>query len=330
MRLTIIMALILLCLTASLDAQPSKLYVPDNNAATGSSNGWPFTTNGNAGPNWRYQWIINAKQLASPAITITDIDFTATAPAVFQADQLQMRMANTTYSVLTLTTCFDNVLGPNPTTVFNGPVTFPLQANTWCPFGLKNSFLYDGQSNLVIEIRYRSSLTTMRIYTRQGPFVRSWTNGWNSNPDPYNATCPEGAQPGGPKVCLSYHKVLITASGAPNPGGTVDLDLLAVPDASKPYQVASSLGTGPLALGARSLGLSLDDLLVITVRGLLPSVFLNYAGKLDPTGKARASLKIPNDTRLKGIRVHSAFVTLDPAAPLGISLISGTASFTIL
>jgi len=46
-------------------------------------------------------------------------------------------------------------------------------------------------------------------------------------------------------------------------------------------------------------------------------------------GQAQASLAIPNDQDLVGIRIHSAFVTLAAPPPFGLHSISNTASFTI-
>ena len=100
-------------------------------------------------------------------------------------------------------------------------------------------------------------------------------------------------------------------------------------DAGKPYQLASSLGTGPIPLGLRQIGLTPDNLMVITTGGLLPGVFVNFAGLLDAQGNARAQIQIPNLPALKGVRMYNAFVTLDPAAPFGISQISSTVTLSI-
>lgn len=324
-----ILVAVILVLAASGAAQ-SKLYVPDNNPASGSINYFPFSTTGQWGPNWRYQYLIPSSYLLPKVFNITEVSFAPSTTTTFTAQKFQMRLANTTYATLTKATCFDPVLGSGPTTVYNGPITYSLTKDTWSPVGLQNPFLYDGKSNLVIEIRYVTPSTTLSGPTHQGPFQRSWTNSWNNNPDPFNSKCPEFAGGGGPKVCFTYNEILITLSGSATPGGTVDLDLLSASDPGRFYQVASSLGTGPIPIGSRMLHLSPDDLMVITVNGYLPSIFANYAGKLDSGGKARAQIKIPNATVLKGIRIHSAFVTFDPSAPFGVSQISGTVTFTIL
>ncbi len=329
MKRNLILVAVILVLAAPLVAQ-SKLYVPDNSPTSGGANMWPFTTTGKAGPNWRYQYLIPSTYLLPKVFNITDVAFVPTTTTTFSAHQFQMRMANTTYSALSTTIGYDQILGPSPATVYNGPITYQLTSNTWCPVGLQGSFVYDGKSNLVIEIRYLTKSTVMSIGSRQGPFQRSWTNAWLSNPDPYNSKVPEYAMSGGPKACFTYNEILITLGGSPSPGGTVDLDLLSVADAGRFYQAASSLGTGPIPIGSRNLYLSPDDLLVVTVNGYLPSIFVNYTGKLDAAGKAKAQIKIPNDPVLKGVRIHSAFITLEASAPHGVSQISNTATFTIL
>ena len=127
-------------------------------------------------------------------------------------------------------------------------------------------------------------------------------------------------------------KISATVLGGPpvaNPGGVVQLDLTASDSVGLAYQVGSSLGMGPIPVGARQIDLSPDDLLFVSVRGLWPWIFVSYRGIIDSTGQARASVHVPNVPALVGLRIHSAFVTLDVIAPSGIRSISNTCSFTI-
>ena len=121
----------------------------------------------------------------------------------------------------------------------------------------------------------------------------------------------------------------IIASGSGQVGTALTFALSVPGDAGFPYQVASSFGTGPISLGARQLGLTLDNLMVLSTSGLLPTVFSGYAGALDAKGDGTAKLNIPAVAALIGYRIHTAFVTLSKAAPLGISTISATHTFTI-
>ena len=131
------------------------------------------------------------------------------------------------------------------------------------------------------------------------------------------------------KIRITYSDVSIIGSGPPSIGGTVTLNLTSTNDGGLPYQVGSSLGTGPILIDTRKLGLSLDDLLAVSVQGLLPQVFAGYAGSLDKSGKGQAKIHIPNIPAFIGIRLHSAFLTIKSGAPSNIASISPTFSFTI-
>jgi hypothetical protein len=127
------------------------------------------------------------------------------------------------------------------------------------------------------------------------------------------------------KVALT----LLGGSGTTRPGGTVSLLLTASDDVSLPYQLGSSLGTGPIPIDKRQLGLSPDDLLVVTANDYWPAIFSGYRGVIGANGQARAAIHIPNITALVGVTLHSAFVTISPPAPSGIKSISNTFSFRI-
>ena len=121
----------------------------------------------------------------------------------------------------------------------------------------------------------------------------------------------------------------LAVGGASRIGSTALLLLHASDSPGLPYQVGSSLGTGPIPLGIRQIDLSPDNLLVVSAGNLWPWIFSNYRGVLDSQGQAQAAIHIPNLPALIGLRIHSAFVTLDPTAPWGIRSISDTESFTI-
>jgi hypothetical protein len=127
------------------------------------------------------------------------------------------------------------------------------------------------------------------------------------------------------KIALTFARV----SGSTRPGGAVSLALTATDAAGLAYQVGSSFGTGPIPIDKRKVDLSPDGLLAGSVGGWWPSVFAGYRGVIDSKGQALAAIHIPNVPALVGMHLHSAFVTLDPAAPSGIRSISNTESFVI-
>ncbi|MBN2489826.1 MAG: SBBP repeat-containing protein [Planctomycetes bacterium] len=122
---------------------------------------------------------------------------------------------------------------------------------------------------------------------------------------------------------------LLQKSGAAQPGGTVRLALTATDDSGLPYVIGSSLGTGPMPIDARRIDLSPDDLLVATAGNSWPAIFTGYRGVIGPGGQASAAIHIASIPGLVGLRIHSAFVTVHPAAPSGIQSIANTTSFQI-
>jgi hypothetical protein len=122
---------------------------------------------------------------------------------------------------------------------------------------------------------------------------------------------------------------LLRVRGATRPGSTIDLDLTASDSPGLPYCLGSSLSTGPIPLDKRTLGLGMDALLMVSVSGAWPAVFSGYHGRIGAQGKATAAIHIPAWPSLVGLKIHTAFVTLDPAAPSGVKSISDTFSFPI-
>ena len=100
--------------------------------------------------------------------------------------------------------------------------------------------------------------------------------------------------------------------------------------AGLPYQAGSSLGTGPITIDTRRLGLSPDGLLQVSVHDFWPQVFVDYRGTIGPDGEARAKIVIPPFPQLVGLRIYSAFVTLHPPSPSGIRDISNTVLITLV
>jgi hypothetical protein len=123
--------------------------------------------------------------------------------------------------------------------------------------------------------------------------------------------------------------VAVIDGASPRPGSDVDVVLTTEGDGSIPYQMASSFGTGPLVIDTRRLGLSPDGLFAISLGGLQPTLFEDFAGTMSAFGRATATIHLPNLPVLAGLTIHSAFVTLDARSPSGIRSISNTASFRI-
>ncbi|MBN2490210.1 MAG: hypothetical protein JXQ29_05120 [Planctomycetes bacterium] len=323
------LATLLMLLLATTVTRADEVYVPDPSANVGTNNSIPFHAEWSpiAGAI-RYQALYTAAQLGNQPFQVRDIAFAPMYTGTFTATQFQLRVSHT--SATSLAALLDQNL-PNPTTLYDGPLTYPIVTDQWSALGLQGMFAYDGTGNLVVDLRYMGGVNTVasgsfgKFRYVNNAIPRNWA--YNN----YNATTRSGTDTtAGLKTRFTVDRTSITGSGNPTPGAAVDFALLAPADAGLPYQVGTSLGDGPTPIDTRTIGLSLDDLLVVSTSKLWPAVFTGYAGLLDAQGQAKARMNIPNLPALKGIRLHTAFVTLWASAPSGIQSISNTFTFTIL
>lgn len=298
------------------------VFVPANTPGTGPLNYYPFHPG--FAPEWRYQLLLSARLMGTTAFNITEIAFAPSGTGTLTSQDFEVRMSHT--KAAASTTFATNL--PNPVVVLPaGTHVWHTTDKQWSPIGLTSAFAYNGVDSLTVEIRYRNgtlSLYPGQCYFDNKAFPRIYANSTTA----YTATTGmvEGS---GLKIRITYTNAYITGSGSPSIGQTFALDLLAATDAGLPYQVGTSLGTGPIPMDTRMLRLSPDDLLVLSVQGTLPQVFSGYVGLLDNGGKAQAKLHTPNIPGLVGIRLHSAFVTIKNGAPSNLASISPTCSFTI-
>jgi len=321
--------LALLALVAS--AAPcaaDEIYVPDSNAGVGTNNSIPFHA------EWspisgaiRYQALYTATQLTKQPFYIRDVAFAPMYTGTFTATQFQLRLSHT--PATSLVALLDQNI-PNPTTLYDGPITYNITTDQWSPLGLTGAFAYNGVDNLVLDLRYMGGKNTLtsgffgKFRFVQNAIPRNWA--YNN----YNATTRSGTDTiAGLKTRFTVDRTQISGTGNPTPGGAIDFALLASGDAGLPYQVGTSLGTGPIPIDTRLLALSADDLLFVSAGNLWPSIFVNYRGVLDAQGQAKARISIPNLPVLKGVRLHTAFLTILATAPSGVKSISNTFTFTI-
>jgi hypothetical protein len=131
------------------------------------------------------------------------------------------------------------------------------------------------------------------------------------------------------RVELYVARAGITGSGTGAIGTSMTFLLAAPADGGAFYQAASSFGNGPLWIGSRMMGLTPDNLFFLSALNVAPGLFIQYAGTLGSTGAGKAALAIPKITAIRGLPIHTAYLTLSTGSPPGISSISNTFSFTI-
>jgi hypothetical protein len=315
MRTFLLAAITSLVLTGFVSA--GDIHYPDANATQGSAVALPWTSG-----ECRYQAFVPASAFSGKKLRIVELAFAPGASGTYTSSQCEIRLAHK--STKGLGGNFQRNLEKDTTVVFSGKISWTYTANQWSDVGLTAGFNYNGVDHLVVEIRHLSARASASC--RSGNVQTVFLTGTGS----YNAPT---AGPLGilaaPKMRFTYHETLLSATGTPSPGGRIDFDLLSTPDPGRVYQMGSSLGNGPIPIDTRKLELSPDPLLVLSVGGFLPAVFVSYAGTLDANGKAKARIDIPPLPALKGVRVYSAFVTLQASAPSGVANISNTFMFAI-
>jgi len=152
-----------------------------------------------------------------------------------------------------------------------------------------------------------STPTTFSIYT-----AGLDANGGGSSGD-YTYTTSKELTPG---------TVNLSMTAVPQIGTTIPLALDSPADAGKPYHLAASFGNAGIQYGGKTIPLTQDPLYMLTVANSSPQMFQNYVGFLNGSGKATASLVVPNSSALVGVTVYHAFLVIDGSQPYHLGTIS--------
>jgi hypothetical protein len=322
-------ARVLLALFAvAIPVAQSQIHVPDDKPNAGVCNNFPFNPKFGKG-EWRYQLILDASLLGGKACLINEVAFAPCLSVTFSATTFEMRMSHT-LTMPPSKSFATNV--PNPQVVIPaGSMTYRRTADSWSGIKLSRPFAYDGKSHLTIEVRYKGGKLSGALDSRDHQVPSATTPQYRV----YNfGTGAYGWHTGfgdgwGLKVRLSRVGASIQGVGSPRIGRTIHLILRDSAGPGLSYQVATSLGTGPIPIDKRKLNLSFDNLFLVSVKGLLPTIFQRYSAALGASGQGVADIVIPEWAALVGVRLHSAFVTLKAGEPSNIKDVSNTFTFTI-
>ncbi len=219
---------------------------------------------------------------------------------------------------------------PNPTDFFSGFVSGAQRlqnGNTLICSGWNGHFFEITPAKKMVW-EYRNPSTTSGILT-QGTVPGAVTNVSFRSPR-YFAGGPElqgrDLTPGEP---LELHPTVLLVEGSTlrhraKVGETIDFTLRASAYPGRLYQMATSAAPGLLPVDYRFVRLAVDPVLFASIANSVPSVFQGYVGRLDSKGQGHARIVLPPDPRLVGLKLCTAFVVADPAAPSGLAVISNT------
>jgi len=283
---------------------------PSDTPTTGGTNSWPFNTY----TAWRYQLIVNKSVLPSSPLKITDIAFAPTSTKTWQAKQVQIRMGHTTKSDFNTPVppnCFDDMLGPCPTIVYEGPLTWSCAAGTWSPIGLQSAFGYDGSRNILVEIRYSGGPGSSGVTVRTDASINRAYTHTSYSKDPYNEPCwytPIPGQALGAKHCLDVtSSTVLLAPDTVRLGNKAAIRLLNG-SGRQFYQLAASLSQRPgITVGGCTIYLGLDPIFLYSLL-IGPPLFNNYGGQLSSAGAGTGTFIAPTIPATIGLCVYHAGV----------------------
>lgn len=300
-------------------------YIPDN-LASGSCNSIPF---GSTSPSSSFrtcitQQIVTAADLGNLPNLITGLGFASCGTGKSRFSSLQVVLDHAPANTA-LSSTFANNITANAVTVLDVTnYAWHVSAGQWMEIGLQNYFVYDGVSDLVIQIIADQSVAP-------GGFVRStsrprvYAYGWTGTPPAtgtLSATTAQKMEIGMLTArvstygdgCTGSSSVAprLAVSGTPQPGQTVNLDLAGGPANSVGIFVMGFYNGMPLPI----------DLGIYGAPGCMQHIAVDASSgaATDAAGAALRSFTVPNSTAYNGIRLYAQWACLDlPANALGLT-----------
>lgn len=308
---------LLVAIAAAAPLLAQNYYIPDNNAAAGACNVIPFgsTAPSTTWSNQIYQTIVNASDLGGIPNIITGISFAPCGTGSYRGRLIEVVLDHIPAGPLSTT--FASNLTPNAVTVLSAPdYVWHTTGNSWMEIGLQNYFVYDGVSDLVVQVTSYDGTAPNGYHrdVRQRVYATSWTGS-----PPATGTSGNAAA----KIGIS----MLTASASTYGEGCRGSNSLAPQHAitgiPQPGQgVAFQLqGALPLSLSFFVLGFTSSfpyplDLGAFGAPGCTQYVSADSANALltDAAGVASQSVRLPNSSALIGLLVWSQFACVDAGA----------------
>lgn len=310
----------LLFLLAAGAANAQAYYIPDNQANVGTCNVIPFGSTGPGGSFYTCltQQIYTAAELGGVPGIITGLEFAACGTGKTRFTQLQVVMDMLPPSS-TLSTTFANNLSPNAVTVLDSNnYVWQTTANTWQEIGLQNYFVYDGQSDLVVQLLCYQS-TSPAGFHRSTTKPRLYATGWATTPPATGTYSAATAQKVGITMmmarastygdgCVGSTSVAprMNLSGTPQIGQVVNLDLAQGPANSAAFLLMGFGNGAPYPIDLAIYGLPGCFQYFTPISTLLTLT--------DPSGASLYPFGVPNDPGFTGTLLYAQWACIDPPA----------------
>lgn len=272
------------------------IYAPDNDATSGACNSFPFGQTES-----RYQTIINARYFPQRPVKITGLSFAPCNSARFTASHMQVRMCHTTLTDFTNASVFDRNMPSSATVLHDGPTGWGAVGDRWSPLSTPCDFGYEGQGNLLIEVRFRGGSNGTSCH-RGSTLPRLWSNGRGAYAAASGSTDASGL-----KLRLEYTSdCVLNAPDTVGLGQRLTLNVTGAP-AGTNVQMAASLGQTPTTILGHTLCLAPDTVFFASLQVGAP-VFNDYAGVTNRVGGYTARFVPPVMRSLVGLDVYHAGV----------------------
>lgn len=316
------------CATLTL-AQAQSFSVPDANAASGSCDAVPFGGSSHWS-NQRMQFVVPSASLGNARAAIQGIAFAPCGTGIYQHARLRVVFAHVP-SGQSLSSTFATNLGAavgTPVTVLDATGhAWQARQNQWSEIGIARRFDYDGVSDLLIEVEARGS-----SYFSNGPGNPGMRSTVGRSRVAFNRSSPWATPPAVGSLSTLAPKVQIRASvasssvhgggcngvtlgfrGVPSIGGSFDVQLSGAPPFSVAIGVLGYTVGPPYPISLGILGLPQCSLRTDPI-----AEFSRVAADL--SGTATATMAVPNDAGVAGLRFFAQWAVVDyNFALLGVS-----------
>lgn len=292
-------------------------YSPDNEPAVGPCNAVPF---GLGSLGIRYQALVTRDELRARAGAIVDLGFAPCADGDRTHSRIVVRMSHVPRGYA-LTSSFAANL-PTPVTVLNKTGwTWTSVKDHWSWLGLENAFVYDGQSDVVVDVELIGTQWTGTVPDmRRDVGTRLYAGGWVSSPPPtgtlstgalkmaFSYGCPTISVHG--TECFGLH---IGATGSPSLGGSYGVDATGADPGAPVYFNFGLNSSGPVfPIDLAFLGLSGCKLWHDSV--------VSFAVPAGPTGDASFQVAVPGIAAAQGFRLYAMAISPKLSSPGGLAM----------